>query len=94
MDEPVDLAQCYETFSTNVNDKIDSSVTKSTACLTTSENARNTLHEDATEKDKLEAKIDALKAKFDVCSDKDVDQYFTCHDGNVSGILLFKTKRF
>lgn len=82
--EPVDLAQCYETFSTNVNEKIDTSVTKSGECLATSENDRNTLHSNTEEKEKLEVKIEALKGKFEICSEKDVDQYFTCHDTNVS----------
>lgn len=83
-DGPIDFAKCYETFSDNVNAKIEGSVVDSNTCLTKSEAARTKLHEDPEQKDLLEAKIVLLTAKFDVCSDKEVNEYFKCHDDNVS----------
>lgn len=84
VEENFELAQCYEVFANNGNEKIDKSVDRSEQCLVESEARRSALHEDTREKDKLESKIERLEVRFEVCSDMEVSDYFNCHASNVS----------
>lgn len=87
--ETIDFAQCYETFSENVNNINEKFISESDLCIARSEAARTDLHENTAQKDKLEEKVQALTAKLNDCSDKEVSEYFSCHDSNVRNSLVY-----
>lgn len=87
--EPIELSQCYDNFSDDVNTDVEKSVEASGKCIDRADGKRTLLQEDSTQKDALELKVEALKAELDECSEKEVNEYFTCHDGHVSTLDFF-----